>query len=30
MGDGFMAYFSYPVAHEDDAYRAGADWIEDH
>src|SRR5215510_9555806 len=22
MGDGFMAYFSYPVAHEDDAYRA--------
>jgi len=22
MGDGFMAYFSYPIAHEDDAYRA--------
>jgi class 3 adenylate cyclase/predicted ATPase len=22
MGDGFMAYFSYPVAHEDDPYRA--------
>jgi predicted ATPase/class 3 adenylate cyclase len=22
MGDGFMAYFSYPNAHEDDAYRA--------
>jgi len=22
MGDGFMAYFSYPEAHEDDAYRA--------
>src|SRR5262245_668013 len=22
MGDGFMAYFSYPAAHEDDAYRA--------
>lgn len=22
MGDGFMSYFSYPVAHEDDAYRA--------
>jgi predicted ATPase/class 3 adenylate cyclase len=22
MGDGFMAYFSYPVAHEDDALRA--------
>jgi predicted ATPase/class 3 adenylate cyclase len=22
MGDGFMAYFSYPTAHEDDAYRA--------
>ena len=22
MGYGFMAYFSYPIAHEDDAYRA--------
>ncbi|MET4275804.1 class 3 adenylate cyclase/predicted ATPase [Bradyrhizobium sp. F1.2.2] len=22
MGDGFMAYFSYPEAHEDDVYRA--------
>jgi class 3 adenylate cyclase/tetratricopeptide (TPR) repeat protein len=22
LGDGFMAYFSYPIAHEDDAYRA--------
>ena len=22
MGDGFIAFFSYPVAHEDDAYRA--------